>query len=116
MREQLTATVDPHPATGSLEQLLIRAGHGDQAAFALVYDLTVPDVLGLVRRFTIDDALTDDIVRDVFVAIWRAAPLGERYRGWAALWVLVLTHTCVLERLRTEDGKAVAGEEQSSGA
>ena len=116
MREQLTPTVDQHAATGSLEQLLIRAGHGDDTAVALVYDLTVRDVLALVRRFTIDDALANDIVRDVFVAIWRAAPLGERYRGWAVMWILVLTHTCVLERLRAEDGRAVAGEEQPSGA
>ena len=109
MREQLAAPVDRHPATGLLEQLLIRAGQGDQAAFALVYDLTVRDVLGLVRRFTIDDALANDIVRDVFVAIWQAAPLGERYRGWAGLWILVLAHTCVLDRLRAEDGKVSAG-------
>ena len=116
MREQSAATVDHYPATGSLEQLLVRAGNGDQDAFALVYDLTVPDVLGLVCRFTIDDALANDIVRDVFVAIWRASPLGERYRGWAALWILVLTHNCVLERLRAEDGRAVAGARQPSGA
>jgi len=116
MREQLAATVDHYPATGSLEQLLVRAGHGDQAAFALVYDLTVPDVLALVARFTIDDELANHIVRDVFVAIWRAAPLGERYRGWAELWILVLTHNCVLERLQAEDGRAMAGAEQLTGA
>jgi len=116
MREQLAATVKHRPATGVLEQLLIRVGHGDQAAFALVYDLTVRDVFGLVRRFTIDDALANDIVRDVFVAIWRAAPLGERYRGWASLWILALTHTCVLDRLRAEDGMTAAGQGHPSDA
>jgi len=109
MRDQLAATVDRYTAAGSLEQLLVRAGDGDQGAFALVYDLTARDVLAIVRRFTIDDSLAEDIVRDVFVAIWRAAPLGERYRGWAALWIIVLSHNFVLARLRAEDGSEVPG-------
>lgn len=35
MRDQLAATVDHNTTAGSLEHLLVRAGHGDQGACVL---------------------------------------------------------------------------------
>ena len=60
-----------------LDDLLVAAGRGDEAAFAEVYDRLVPMVFGLARRVVRDRTLAEDVSQDVFVRSDEAASRRE---------------------------------------
>lgn len=85
-----------------LEHLMLRIGHGDQQAFGDLYDRTAAQVLSVVSRIVSDGAAAEEVVRDVFVAVWQSAPRRERYRGWVTSWILVMAHRCALDHIRAK--------------
>ena len=56
-----------------LAQLLGRAGLGDRAAFATLYERTSAHLLGVVLRIQRDRAQAEDILQEAYVNVWRAA-------------------------------------------
>ena len=56
-----------------LSQLLARAGLGDRAAFATLYERTSPHLFAVVLRINRDRAQAKDILQEVYVNVWRAA-------------------------------------------
>ena len=56
-----------------LSRLLARAGLGDRAAFATLYERTSSHLLAVVLRINRDRAQAEDILQEVYVNVWRAA-------------------------------------------
>ena len=54
------------------------AGNGDKAAFKRLYDRHVRQVYGQVLRLTADRSLTDDLVQEIFVQLWRSLSKFDR--------------------------------------
>ena len=75
-----TAPADP------ADRLLGEVANGDREAFAALFDLVAPDLLGLVRSSVDGERLADDIVARTFVDLWRLAPTMDlattRCRRW----------------------------------
>lgn len=87
-------------ATQSADDLLERAGGGDEAAFAELYDLVSPRLHGLVLRVLRDQAQSEEVTQEVFVEIWRTSPRFERTRGSALSWMLTIAHRRAVDRVR----------------
>lgn len=85
----------------SLTGLLLRVGAGDQAAFALVYDLVTPRVLGMATRVVRDPDQSREVAQEVLLEIWRVAASFDPARGSAWGWVLTLTHRRAVDRVRS---------------
>ncbi len=58
---------------GICRTLLHRAGRGDTAAFAELYDRTSPAVFGMVRSILVDVGQSEDVTREVYLQVWRTA-------------------------------------------
>jgi len=68
-----TADLDAEVALG-LNELLLRAKQGDEAAFADIVARFERLVRGVILRMTHDADLSDDLAQDVFLQFWRVLP------------------------------------------
>ena len=82
------------------EQRLVRAGDGEQRAFAEVYDATAAQVFGLVLRIVTDRALAEDVTQEVYLEAWRHAKRFDPQRGTAITWLLQIALSRAVDRVR----------------
>ena len=82
-------------------ELLARVGTGDETAIELVYQRYGAACFGLARRILNDASLAEDVVQQVFLALWQ----GHGYnpaRGAVSTWLLSITHHKAVDALRRE--------------
>jgi RNA polymerase sigma-70 factor (ECF subfamily) len=91
--------VDPR-SEARLTAMLVRVAHGDDEAFAALYDTVAGRVLGLARRVTRNHALAEEVTQEVMVEVWRTAPRFDPQRVSAIGWILMLTHRRSVDRVR----------------
>ena len=86
-----------------LATLLVRSASGDQAAFAELYDATSSRVFGMVLRVLRDRHQSEEVVQEVFLAVWQTAERFDPARGSALAWVLTTAHRRAVDRVRSSD-------------
>jgi RNA polymerase sigma factor (sigma-70 family) len=75
------------PAHGSLDEVVTRfAG----------------PALALARRILRDDGLAEDVVQDVFLAVWRNPDAFDAGRGRFASWLMAMVHHKAVDAVRRE--------------
>jgi RNA polymerase sigma-70 factor (ECF subfamily) len=72
----------------------------DESALRLFYDLTSRRVYGLVLCVLKDSALAEEVTLDVYLQVWREAPQFSSDRGSPLAWLLTLTRSRAIDRLR----------------
>lgn len=94
------------PSQDEFGELLTRCGHGDEAAFARLYDLSSARVHGLVRRVLRDPAQSEEVTQEVYLEIWRLAPRFDPSRGSAVSWMLTIGHRRAVDRARAAQAQS----------
>ena len=81
-------------------ELLRQIAAGSAEALGRLYDRHAAKVYGLARRMLarLEDA--EEVVQDVFAQIWRDAPRYRHERASVAGWMIMLTRTRAIDRLR----------------
>lgn len=82
--------------------LLVRAGLGDETAFAQLYDLLAPLLHGIVLRVLRDPSRAEEVTQEVFVEVWRLAPRYDPDRGTVRSWAATIAHRRAVDRVRSE--------------
>lgn len=82
--------------------VLRRAGRGDQAAFAELYDALSPLVYGVVLKVVRDPSHAEEVAQEVFVELWRLAARFDGTKGSARTWAATLAHRRAIDRVRSE--------------
>jgi RNA polymerase sigma factor (sigma-70 family) len=75
-------------------------GDRDSAAIDELYDRHGSACYGLARRVVADEQLAQDVVQDVFLAIWRGAATYDGSRGSLSTWLFALTHHKSVDAVR----------------
>ena len=82
-------------------ELLARVDAGDEAALAAVYARYGSACYGLARRILDDVQLAEDVVQQVFLALWQKQGYDPA-RGAVSTWLLSITHHKSVDMLRRE--------------
>ena len=83
-----------------LATLLARAGLGERAAFATLYELTCGHLLAVVLRIQRDRALAEDLLQDVYVSVWKAASTFDAARSQPLTWLTHIARHRAIDSLR----------------
>jgi RNA polymerase sigma factor (sigma-70 family) len=59
----------------------------------------------LARRICVDEGLAEDVVQEVFLAIWREPERFDPARGSVSSWLLTLVHHRAVDAVRREAGR-----------
>jgi RNA polymerase sigma-70 factor (ECF subfamily) len=93
------ASQDVGPAANSDEALIARVAKGDRQALKLLYGRHHVKVYRFALRLMNDEAAAEDVVSDVFLAVWRRAGRFEG-RAQVSTWLFGIARHKVLSRLR----------------
>ena len=85
-----------------LGALMARLAQGDQAALAELYDETNVLVYSLALRILRDQPAAEDVTIEVYTQVHRQASHYDPQRGTPSTWLLTLTRSRAIDRLRIE--------------
>jgi RNA polymerase sigma factor (sigma-70 family) len=84
-------------------QLVALVAEGDPAALEALYDRYGVAAYSLARLILTDRRLADDVVREVFLSLWRDARRFDPSRGTVGTYLLSITHHRSVDVLRKEE-------------
>ncbi len=90
----------PEQAETSDADLLSAVAHGDEAALTAVYDRYRLILFGLLIRILHSREEAEDVLQEVFLQVWRCAADFDEARGRAFTWLVTLTRSRAIDRLR----------------
>jgi RNA polymerase sigma-70 factor (ECF subfamily) len=92
--------------------LLAAVGAGDEGALEQLYSRYGGACFSLARRILDDRQLAEDVVQQVFLALWQGSGYDSR-RGAVSTWLLSVTHHKAVDSVRRESTrrKRLAGEQ-----
>ncbi|MBI3951685.1 MAG: sigma-70 family RNA polymerase sigma factor [Acidobacteria bacterium] len=100
----MVVTIQTVAERGVLEQewssLIRRVAAGDQAALGELYDGTSHLVYGLALRILGDPEEAEEVSLDVYEQVWRQAADFDSQRGTLLVWLMMLTRSRAIDRLR----------------
>jgi RNA polymerase sigma-70 factor, ECF subfamily len=91
--------------SGETDEVLVQrvAASGDERAISELYDRYAGLIYGAGMRYLRDRVLAEDLVQDVFTAVWRGAGSFDPSRASFATWLYRITRNRA--RVRTVDGE-----------
>lgn len=89
-----------------MDRQLVRSIAGGSAeALDRLYDRNAPLVFGLARRMAGRPEDAEEIVQDVFAQVWRQAARYDGGRATVAGWLVMLTRTRAIDRIRARSAR-----------
>ncbi len=82
-------------------QLLARVAKGDHQAFAQLYDQSSPLLYTLALRILGNREEAADVLQEVYLEIWRKIARYDVGRGTPVAWLVTLTRSRAIDRLRS---------------
>jgi RNA polymerase sigma factor (sigma-70 family) len=98
-----TASSDPlawSERSRALEQHLARSALGDRQAFAELYRRTSGHLFAVVLRIQPDRAIAEDLLQEVYVAVWKAAASYDAGRAQPLTWLTQIARNRAIDSLR----------------
>jgi len=83
-----------------LSHLLSRAGLGDRAAFATLYERTSAHLFAVVLRINRDRGQAEDVLQEVYVNVWRSASSFDAAQSQPLTWMTSIARNRAIDGLR----------------
>ena len=82
-------------------ELLRQVGRGDRRSFEQLYERFSGVLLSIAYRMLNSQEAAEDVLQDVFVQIWKKAPLFDPTRGRPMTWAVTLTRNKAIDLIRS---------------
>jgi RNA polymerase sigma-70 factor (ECF subfamily) len=109
LRARMTPSEEINPAEARANAnaaLIRRMAGGDRDALAELYDNLSRPLYSTAKHILNDAAEAQDVVHDVFLALWENAASFDSGRGAAFSWAVTLTRNRSIDRLRARTNRA----------
>ncbi len=83
-----------------LAHLLARSGLGDRRAFAELYQRSSGHLFAVLLRIQRDRAQAEDLLQEVYVALWKAAGTFDAARAQPLTWMTSIARNRAIDSLR----------------
>jgi RNA polymerase sigma-70 factor (ECF subfamily) len=87
--------------------LMQRTGQGDRGSFEQLYERFSGVLFSTALNVLNNPEAAEDVLQDVFIAIWEKAPLYDSVRGKPLTWAVTLTRYKAIDRLRSLRRKTI---------
>jgi RNA polymerase sigma-70 factor, ECF subfamily len=96
----------PQPAASTIDpELLARVVKGDQQAFSQLYDQSSILLYSMAVRILRDHEQAADLLQDVYLEVWRKVARYDVGRGTPIAWLITLTRSRAIDRLRARTSR-----------
>lgn len=100
----LTTSPVPRPEADASDGALVRrVADGEHRALETLYDRYGRPAFALARRITADPVFAEEVVQEVFLALWREPTKYDPDRGGFPSWLLATTHHKAVDAVRREE-------------
>ncbi|MCW5549913.1 MAG: sigma-70 family RNA polymerase sigma factor [Opitutaceae bacterium] len=96
----------PEPRQIEDARLMRRIAEGDREAFGALYDRFSRPLYATALRILNDASEAEDLLQDVFLALWEKAGDFEPGRGTAFSWAVTFTRNRAIDRIRMRRRRA----------
>ncbi len=86
-------------------ELVLQVGQGDREAFSILYDQSSGILFALAVRM-LGEQEAADLLQDVYVEIWKKASQYNVDRGSPMAWMVTLTRSRAIDKLRSREWKS----------
>jgi len=87
-------------------ELMLRVKGGDREAFAELYALFQKPVFNYLYRLTFNRAMTEDLLQEAFLRVWKAAPTWEP-AAKVSTWIFRISHNLFLNEAARRREKSI---------
>lgn len=87
---------------GDDEWLMNGVARGNHSSLARLYDLYASSAMGLATKICGCRTLADDVVQEVFIAIWQSPARFDSGRGTARAFLMGMVHHKAIDAIRRE--------------
>lgn len=91
--------------------LIRRIGAGEEDAFRRLFRTFAPSAQALAQRIVRQPFLAEEIVQEVFLAVWRSPDGYQAERGSVKSWLLGMVHHRAVDAVRREESQRRRAEE-----
>ncbi len=103
MEPHATPSIDKSALEQAWAGLIRDIAGGDQQALGTLYDATSSIVYGLALRILGNPATAEEVTLDVYTQVWRQAAHYDDGRGTPSAWLIILTRSRAIDRLRSRE-------------
>lgn len=82
-------------------ELLRQIGQGDRRSFEQLYERFSGVLFSIAYRMLNSQEAAEDVLQDVFVQIWKKAPMFDPNRGRPMTWAVTLTRNKAIDLMRS---------------
>jgi len=90
----------PAADPAALSPLLARTALGDRAAFQALYDQSSSRLFAVILRIQRDRGVAEELLQDVYVAVWKAAGGFDAARSQPMTWLTAIARNRAIDSLR----------------
>jgi RNA polymerase sigma-70 factor (ECF subfamily) len=98
-------TLEQYDGDDDFTALMIRVSERDRVAFETLFSHFGPRVKALMLKSGAEHALAEDLVQDVFMAVWRKAHYYVPERGTVSAWIFSIARNARIDRLRRQSSR-----------
>ncbi len=109
------STASRRPHERQLDDLLVRVGEGDSAAFDDLHSITNRQLSGVVLKILRGASHAEEVTQELYLQIWSQASRFEPQKGTARAWMTTMARRRAIDRVRTVQAAVVRESRYTAG-